>query len=199
MDRLLNTMLGGMIPQAEPTPEWLTAQGCCPYLRGEELWWGIGSLLVRGAPPAGVNFSHSHFHKLAPNWGPIGEPVQVEPTMLTYRGTIALADQFGERRGTALVRYLDLLHDLARTSTIIMRYPDLAEGDPQWLAAFQSYDVPDYETDLGGMKRVNELFAFLAPISSNPMLYLTEEQRATLPLFSGTETPNDTTEEHLGY
>lgn len=189
------TIVGG--PKAPPTPDWLIRAGVCPYLRGEEMWYGIGTrFLVRGFPPTGVPVTHNNFHALPENWGPIGEPTQVETYTLDAENGIYMRDQFGAVKCCLSKSYIDFLEGIHNHVLTYFHYPEIEEGKPQPVAVFDTWIQREFRP-LEEFVRYNELIAFIMPAISNPRHFLTIDELTALPLFSGIERPDE--EENHGY
>jgi hypothetical protein len=181
-------------PTTPQAPDWLRSAGVCPVLRNGQMWWKSGNIFAIGFPPEGTPLRHADFHHVPDDFGPSGEPKQVETGPVDIHGVMAMNDQLGERVAYIFKRDYDVLVDLARSfgsqAVRTFAYPDIAEGEPQYLALFipatrhkqgtgNLFDAPEIE-------ETNELIGFIWPTSHNPSHYLTIEEMERLPRFGGT-------------
>lgn len=177
-------------------PRIIRGVAFCPYRRGDEDWWGDHSMIVKGHIPRGVHYKHDAPHRLPADWGPTGEPTQVEPRFERVGGVIDLHDQMGEKRTSIRSEHYHILSELFGAPTFFA-YPEEEEGEPQIVSVFvrQVYQRPPLLAMFGvemmddgpkdGDTRV-DLVAFLAPCISNVKHYLTIEERETMiPRFGG--------------
>lgn len=178
-------------------PKKYQREGAVIILRGEDVWWSTGSLMVKGAPPPGVPIL-SHVQRLSFDYGPKGSPVQVIPGNLIAGGGVEMTNPAIDA-SVAILNKRDqrFLMYLSPLPLIYLAYP-AKENEHEVIAAYQ-VDAPgpsmvDFlmgaQPDPSPTWQVRDLFALIVPMMMRPNYFIDRDQIALLPRMSGIERPD---------
>jgi hypothetical protein len=177
---LIQDLVG--IQEEEPTPKWLVGQRACPMMIGEDLFWRMGQLIMRGLPPDGVRLSHEWIHKVPSRFGPIGTPKQVVPGAPLLGGVVPFQTELGETLTFAIGKLVKFVG--RDCNPLFFAYPPV-DDKPQLIAAMQIFGKTEDE------KPRFRLYAFIAPATQNIHHFLLPEHQERLPRFDGLDFGDD--------